>query len=301
MKTTKSPLFEWKGPVRIAILIFLFRLCFIDLYNGIPDAISRKVPSTPEQTKGNKVLPEKTTQFQTTLEKCISDQLEMFANSGTSHFKSQSNEDRTLIDNFFNGLCGGTYLEMGGLNGVRFSNTYVFNTMLGWKGVLVELGPKNFKQLQVNRPNEIATVHAGVCAEKKTLHYVEKGPVGGIWEFAAESFRKQWWNNIEVEKAPTIECSPLKDILLDYAGNTTYYDFFSLDIEGAEFDALQSLDYSKVAFGIIFAEADEHNLRKNNALRTFLDDKGYAFLWTKDRSDWFINENFHSIYKNVVH
>ena len=297
MKTTKSSLFEWKGPVRIV----LFLSCLIALYNGIRDAVGRKVLSTPEQSKGNKVLPEEAMQFQTTVEKCTSDQLETFATDGKTHFKSQSNEDRTLIANFLNGLCGGTYLEMGGLDEVRFSNTYVFNKMLGWKGVLVELGPKNFERLQVNRPNEIATVHAGVCGEEKTLHYVEKGAVGGIWEFAAESFRKQWWNNIELEKVPTIECSPLKKILSHYAGNTTYYDFFSLDIEGAEFDALQSLDYSEVGFGIIFVEADEHNLRKNNALRTFLGDKGYAFLWTKDRSDWFINKNFHSIYKHVVH
>ena len=32
---------------------------------------------------------------------------------------------------------------------------------------------------------------------------------------------------------------------------TFYFDFFSLDIEGSEFEALQSLDFSKVGFGII--------------------------------------------------
>ena len=92
------------------------------------------------------------------------------------------------------GLCSGTYLEMGGLNGIRFSNTYVFNKVLGWNGVLVELSPKNFAALQKNRPNEIANVHAGVCGEKKTLHYVEpeKDNVGGIWEFSSPSFRDQW-------------------------------------------------------------------------------------------------------------
>ena len=71
MKTTKSSLFEWKGPVRIVILIVLFLSCLIALYNGIPDAVGRKVPSTPEQSKGNKVLPEEAMQFQTTVEKCL--------------------------------------------------------------------------------------------------------------------------------------------------------------------------------------------------------------------------------------
>ena len=199
------------------------------------------------------------------------------------------------------GLCSGTYLEMGGLNGVRFSNTYVFNKVLGWNGVLVELGPQNFAALQKNRPNEIANVHAGVCGEKKTLHYVEKAAVGGIWEFSSPSFRDQWWKGVKLEDTPKIECEPLKDILEKHATNTTYFDFFSLDIEGAELDALFSLDYSRVGFGIIFVEADGHNKMKNNALRTFLEQQGYTFLWSKDRSDWFINNNFHSIYEDLIH
>lgn len=191
---------------------------------------------------------------------------------------------------------------MGALNGVGFSNTYVFNKVLGWKGVLVELGPKNFAALQKNRPNEIANVHAGVCGEKKSLHYVEKGAVGGVREFSSQSFRDTWWKGVKLENTPTIECEPLKDILEKHATNTTYFDFFSLDIEGAELDALLSLDYSRLGFGIVFVEAEEHNKRKNNALRTFLEEQqGYTFLWNKDRSDWFINNNFHSIYEDLIH
>ena len=189
------------------------------------------------------------------------------------------------------------------MDGIRFSNTYVFNKVLGWNGVLVELGPKNFANLQKNRPNEIANVHAGVCGKKTKLHYVEpkEKAVGGIWEFASESFRKQWWPGVKLEDTPTIDCEPLKDLLETHATNTTYFDFFSLDIEGAELDALLSLDYSKVGFGVIFVEADEHNKRKNNALRTFLEQQGYIFLWQKDRSDWFINKDFHSIYADFIH
>ena len=104
-----------------------------------------------------------------------------------------------------------------------------------------------------------------------------------------------------LENTPTIECEPLKSILENHAANTTYFDFFSLDVEGAELEALLSLDYSKVGFGIIFAEADAHNIMKNYALRTFLEQQGYIFLWSMDRSDWFINTNFHSIYENLIH
>mmetsp|Transcript_2673 Transcript_2673/g.4547 ORF Transcript_2673/g.4547 Transcript_2673/m.4547 type:complete len:187 (+) Transcript_2673:1-561(+) len=86
--------------------------------------------------------------FTTRAEKCTDTNflppLDFTADVFKGQLKSQDHEDETLLDNFFGGLCSGTYLEMGGLDGVSFSNTHVFNKVLGWNGVLVELGPKNF-------------------------------------------------------------------------------------------------------------------------------------------------------------
>jgi hypothetical protein len=54
-----------------------------------------------------------------------------------SWYKSQDKEDRQLLT-WFGNLCGGRYIEMGGLDGVLFSNSYVFNKGLNWTGVLGE-------------------------------------------------------------------------------------------------------------------------------------------------------------------
>lgn len=228
--------------------------------------------------------------------------LSLTAKEIEQHFKSQFLEDHTLLQ-WFNGLCHGTYLEIGGLDGVKFSNSYFFNKAPGmnWKGVLVELGPKNFAELQRNRPNEIATVHAAVCDEARTVHFVEienEPEVSGVWEFASKSFRDdhRWWKDLKLEDMTPISCSPLKDILSSHVGETYYFDFFSLDIEGGELAALQSLDFEKVGFGIILVECDGHNELKNLALRALLEDNGYRHLMDRDRSCWFYNHDFASIY-----
>jgi hypothetical protein len=83
---------------------------------------------------------------------------------------------------WFGTLCGGTYIKLGGLDGVRYSNSHVFNKALGWKDVLIELREDNFKQLVVNCPDKIAAINAGVCSQTKTLHEVTTGvetPMGG--------------------------------------------------------------------------------------------------------------------------
>jgi len=64
---------------------------------------------------------------------------------------SQCGEDKLLLQ-WFDGLCNGTYLEMGALDGLQYSNSYVFNQKFDWRGVLIELDPSNFRKLQKNRP-----------------------------------------------------------------------------------------------------------------------------------------------------
>mmetsp|Transcript_5391 Transcript_5391/g.10277 ORF Transcript_5391/g.10277 Transcript_5391/m.10277 type:complete len:208 (-) Transcript_5391:257-880(-) len=106
------------------------------------------------------------------------------------NLKSQSEEDQILLEHF-NGICGGRYLEMGALDGVRYSNSFVFNKVFDWKGVLIELTTKSYKKLVSNRQNELATINAGVCKKAQAIHLVEStgAAASGIWEFASDSFQ----------------------------------------------------------------------------------------------------------------
>lgn len=221
----------------------------------------------------------------------------------SNYAKSQTHEDKELMS-WFNGLCGGTYMEMGALDGVKMSNTHFFHycpAMGQWKGLLVELGPNNYAKLKLNRKEELAVVNAAVCGEAKTLHYVERDNVGGIWEFAAEGFKQEWWPGMTLADMTPVECKPLQDIIRDNVRLPFFADFFSLDIEGAELMALQSLDFDSVSFGILVVEADDHNELKNRALQTFLSRKGYTYLYDKWRSSWFINDKFDEIYSGLLH
>eukprot|EP01031_Cornospumella_fuschlensis_P032780 gene32780-39633_t len=57
--------------------------------------------------------------------------------------RSQNKEDLWLYEKIFSRLpveeqIGGTFLEIGALDGVTYSNTWFFEKKLGWKGILVE-------------------------------------------------------------------------------------------------------------------------------------------------------------------
>eukprot|EP00529_Nitzschia_sp_RCC80_P032540 CAMPEP_0113471512 /NCGR_PEP_ID=MMETSP0014_2-20120614/17014_1 /TAXON_ID=2857 /ORGANISM="Nitzschia sp." /LENGTH=229 /DNA_ID=CAMNT_0000364145 /DNA_START=401 /DNA_END=1090 /DNA_ORIENTATION=+ /assembly_acc=CAM_ASM_000159 len=221
----------------------------------------------------------------------------------TKFFKSQSQEDKELMRLFGNKkLCNGTYIEMGALDGVRYSNSFVFNKVFGWKGVMIEASPTNYERLIQNRQNEIGTVHAGVCSSEQIVHWVtaEKEAVGGFEEFAAQSFKDRWWTQENIANSTEVLCQPLTKILEETVETSHFhFDFFSLDVEGAEYEALLSNDFSRYSFGFIFVEADERNMLKNIKGRAHLESNGYTFLRNHNRSDWFYNNHIGEIYRDI--
>ena len=268
------------GAILLTLHVLIYHSCGQVLHTGlVPTAHSeeRKAPDPP----------------QTKAVSCPGTHL--------TNFQSQSNEDRVLVE-IFKDMCKGTYVELGALDGIRYSNTYVFHQDLEWQGVLVELSPANYANLKANRKHELAVVNAGICDTEQIVHHMQvpDGAVNGIWEFAAPSFREHWWNGMSPEKdGLPIACRPLSYVL----GNVSvpfFADFFSLDVEGAELQVLSSVDFNKSAFGVLVIEADGQSHEKDGKIRKLLLSKGYRYLKNHERSDWYVNEHWETIYNRTL-
>lgn len=216
-------------------------------------------------------------------------------------------EDRCLIEHFFPGVCQGKYLEVGALDGVRWSNTYAFHKVLGWKGVNIEIDPDNYESLSLNRRDDLANVHAAVCSDpQKTVHYaIGKGDraTGGIWEYAGEAHREEYWPGMTIYDAIPMKCTPLQSILDKTVGTRKYFfDLAVLDLEGAEFSALLGIDYNQISFGVIIVEKNEDG-NINQQVEDLLSSKGYSVSNVEakcgTRNLWFVHQNFHSIYSQL--
>ena len=70
-------------------------------------------------------------------------------------FYSQGGEDSTVFNHFFSQplKCGGTFVEMGALDGLTLSVSLFFERHLNWKGLLIEANPLNYELVVKNRPN----------------------------------------------------------------------------------------------------------------------------------------------------
>jgi FkbM family methyltransferase len=186
-------------------------------------------------------------------------------------------EDRNLLERYFFGRTGGSFLEMGALDGVRYSNSYFFEKELSWVGLLVEGNPKNYQFLEKNRPNAFVA-NAMVCSSSADLHFVEHpdSAINGIWEFMSPKFRERFYPDMtpdRLAKATRVPCLPLGD-LLDYF-KVEHVDLFSLDVEGAEASVLETIDFSRFAASVFVVENLQGD-ETNGQVRRIMFENGYV-------------------------
>lgn len=195
---------------------------------------------------------------------------------------SQNHEDLELIKRYRLGNFGvKTYIELGALDGVRYSNTKYLEDSYGWTGILIEPNPASFLLLEKNRPNNIL-VNALVSNSNSTIdfEYFENPHLAAVSSsretrpqhvqdgYFTKGQDNQWLDQqIDSLKSTAINPISLADIC-----NDSLFDKFgllSLDVEGHELSVLQSHDWKK-EIAIILVEENG-----NPELRPYLESRRY--------------------------
>ena len=148
------------------------------------------------------------------------------------------------------GMRNGTFLELGGNDGFHTTNTRHLEHCLGWRGILIEGQPQNFKKLRANRPHSLA-LGVAVCRAHGFANFTNRSGVNaGIHEMMSDAHRRRF----RIAKSMTlpVPCGPLGDWLALL--RVTNIDFFSLDVEGAELLVLQTIDWSAISLGVLLVE-----------------------------------------------
>eukprot|EP01013_Petalomonas_cantuscygni_P037606 TRINITY_DN68452_c0_g1_i1.p1 TRINITY_DN68452_c0_g1~~TRINITY_DN68452_c0_g1_i1.p1 ORF type:complete len:426 (+),score=74.01 TRINITY_DN68452_c0_g1_i1:126-1403(+) len=153
-------------------------------------------------------------------------------------------------------LAHGTFVEVGGNNGVHASNTLFYEKYLNWTGLLVEPTPCYYTMRQ-NRPT-CHSVWAGICAEETTLD------ITSMLRFC-RSVRPN---------TTVVRCAPMGKLMGEVGLRNV--DLLSIDVEGAEATVLRSIDFAAIDVAVVLVEHLSHE--KPEALaekRSILEPFGY--------------------------
>jgi hypothetical protein len=112
----------------------------------------------------------------------------------------------------------------------------------------------------------------------------------------------------QLGRLPVVRCLPLGVILGALDG--FHINFFVLDVEGAEMSILKSLDWTRFSFDVLAIER-QHSSEANDAIQSFLSDRGYD-MWkgighdkrfyaeeeeektlANEKNNWFVRRGFH--------
>lgn len=157
---------------------------------------------------------------------------------------------------------GGVFIEAGANDGVRQSNTYYFEKIRGWTGLLVEPVPEFAAACRKNRGRSWV-IEAALAAEDRADATVElqvaglmSTVTGALGEGAATA--RHVAAALAVQRIATARIihvpSRTLSSLIDEARITREIDLLSLDVEGAEEVALRGLDFSRHAPRFICVE-----------------------------------------------
>lgn len=182
--------------------------------------------------------------------------------------------DKWLYENMFYGIHNGIIVESGALDGLQYSNSFMYENALNWRSVHIEPDPDNFSLLRKNRKHSI-NMNAALCDNPRLLHFVFgwTPATRGFYEFMPQSIINNYHEpiakgQIKMEELPTIPCLKFSDILTML--NIHKINIWILDIEGAEESALLGTDFSKLHVDVIVMECDNGDKAKDERKRNIL-------------------------------
>ena len=172
---------------------------------------------------------------------------------------SQFGEDLFIAD-FFSSQKEGKYVDLGAFHPMRLSNTYLLYKK-GWSGTNVDLNPIaiDLFNLARKRDDNICCLMAGKDNLLKNVYFEDWSAASSLTSNENLSEKKQM-------KTKTFESLIYKD-----------FDFLNIDLEGHDYEILQTIDFKIFNPKLICIEILENCLDKENIFN-FLKQYNYSFI-----------------------
>lgn len=172
-------------------------------------------------------------------------------------------------------------MDVGAHDGVSINNTLFFEEEHNWTGVNIEPLPHIYTKLVENRPACININCAVSNVDGEADFMLNEGyteMLSGLANTVDDRHIKRMHNEQNVYGGAThIIKVPTKRVESICTENEiTHIHYLSIDVEGAEFDVIKSINFDKVFIDVIGFENNYHDVSKH--IIEYLIEKGYKVL-----------------------
>lgn len=196
-------------------------------------------------------------------------------------FNSQEGQDKYLEQNVFKGYKNGVFMDIGAHDGVSINNTLYFEKYNNWTGVNVEPIKKIYEQLVINRPNCI-NINCAVTNNDGTAEFICNDGYTEMISGLKKNYDMRHYrrlineNNAKGSTSSVINVDTKKVETICDENNIKHINYLSIDVEGAEFEVIKSINFDKVFIDVI---GFENNYEDTSIpIIKYLEDKNYKLI-----------------------
>lgn len=176
--------------------------------------------------------------------------------------------------NFFKDRRNLFFIDIGAYNGLHGSNTFLFEKYLDWSGICIEPNTNSFNELSVNRNCKSYNICIGNENTFKEFWEVEgeAAALSGLVETLHTKHKKRIDSQNITKKQ--IEVRTLASILEE--NKISNINYLSIDVECAEMQVLEGIDFTKCDIEIISVE--DNGYSDNTNIVNHLTSNGYSYI-----------------------
>jgi len=193
-------------------------------------------------------------------------------------YHSQAGQDKFLDQDVFHGYRGGIFVEVGAWDGVDLSNTVFFERNRDWTGLAIEPLPDRYNALVKNRTCK--TLNVAISDTEGEAEFLSVSGPTSMLSGLVDSYDPRHVNRINREATQLgatktvirVPTRRLDSIFREYGLTRIHY--LSIDVEGAEFACLRSIDFNAVYIDVIGFE--NNYVDKLPPILEYLKARGYT-------------------------
>ncbi len=205
---------------------------------------------------------------------------------------SQEGEDM-ILRRIFENKDVGFYIDVGAHHPKRFSNTYCLYKK-GWNGINIDAMPNSMKAFDKFRKRDI-NIEAAISNDRSTLTYYEFNETA-LNGFSKEiSLTRNELESYSIVNSYPISTKTLNEVLdIFFKEIPKEIDFITIDVEGFDFNVLQSLDLNKYKPNLILIEILSETLEDviDNEISFHLKRFGYKIYAKSFNTVFYISEEY---------
>jgi FkbM family methyltransferase len=176
---------------------------------------------------------------------------------------SQNGQDK-WVASLFSENHQGFFFEMGAGDGVTFSNTKMLEDEFGWTGLLVEPHPGLFMPLATSREHCLISDAVIDREEGEAEFWFRRGWISGIVSDDTKQGKQRYKAKLRRDRqrgaVKTVKTKTLAQLFEGFQVPSVI-DYFSLDVEGAEWRILKDFPFDRWKFLSATIEAPNTNLQ----------------------------------------